>query len=109
MNAGKRNIGRADADRSGYTGTMILFARRLLLIPMLAMGLTPASADSFKTPALKQGSPLSIQGYGRQNPGCLEWTNGCVICASSDGHAACSTPGIACTPAGLTCKRHAKP
>ena len=78
---------------------MIRWATLLLLVA------TPALADSFGTPALKRGTPVSIQAYGQQNPACREWTNGCVLCVSTDGHAQCSTPGIACTPAGLTCKR----
>ena len=72
--------------------------------------LTQASyADSFRAPPLKQGASLSIQAYGQQNPHCAEWTNGCVVCVAAGGHAQCSTAGIACTPAGLTCRRPTKP
>lgn len=68
-----------------------------------------ARADSFRAPHLKAGTPLSIQAYGRQNPHCAEWTNGCVVCVAAGGHTQCSTSGIACTPAGLTCRRSIKP
>ena len=68
----------------------------------------PAWADSFRTPRFQQGAPVSIAAYGRQNPACLEWTNGCVLCSRSDGQSRCSTPGIACLPAGITCKRLAR-
>ena len=69
--------------------------------------LAPALADEAMTPRLRPGKPLSIQAYGTQNPSCLEWTDGCVLCVSEAGHARCSMPGIACQPAGLTCKRKA--
>jgi hypothetical protein len=65
----------------------------------------PVLADAFRAPKLRVGAPTSIQAYGKQNPTCLEWTNGCVICVSENGRAQCSTPGIACSPAGITCKR----
>jgi hypothetical protein len=79
---------------------------RAFLLAAAVLVASPVLADSFKAPALKQGSPVSIQGYGSQNTSCLEWTNGCVLCSNgADGHARCSTPGIACQPAGITCKR----
>ncbi len=68
----------------------------------------PALADAFRTPRLKTGPAVSVQGYAQQNPSCREWTNGCVLCVADDGRAQCSTPGIACVPAGITCKRMAK-
>lgn len=78
---------------------------RCLLAIALLVGVGPALADAYRTPKLKVGAPVSVQAYGRQNPACLEWTDGCVLCTSVEGLARCSTPGIACTPAGLTCKR----
>jgi hypothetical protein len=84
-----------------------MILRALLLSLVFWPGLV--LADAFQTPPLKTGSAVSVQGYGRQNPRCAEWTNGCVICVGPGGHAQCSTPGIACTPAGLTCKRHVLP
>lgn len=86
-------------------------SRPLALAVSLLLGLAPraAWADSFGTPALRTGAATSVQGYGQQNPRCLEWTDGCVVCLATNGHARCSTPGIACTPAGLTCKRPSRP
>ena len=64
-----------------------------------------ALADSAKAPPILHGAKVSVQGYGRQNPACATWTDGCVLCiADDDGQGQCSTPGIACTPHGLTCK-----
>ncbi|MDX7951078.1 hypothetical protein P7D22_07780 [Lichenihabitans sp. Uapishka_5] len=70
---------------------------------------TRAEADSFHAAPLKRGTAMPVQAYGQQNPACAEWTNGCVICTVTAGHAQCSTPGIACTPAGLTCRRKTTP
>ena len=81
---------------------LVAFAS-LLILP------SAAGADGFHAPRLKQGPVTSIQSYARQNPRCAEWTNGCVVCLATNGHAQCSTPGIACTPAGLTCKRSVEP
>ena len=81
---------------------------RCLLALALIVVAGPALADAFRTPKLKAATPVPIQAYGRQNPACLEWTDGCVLCVSSEGRAQCSTPGIACLPAGLTCKRLSK-
>ncbi len=65
----------------------------------------PAAADSSKAPPILHGGKVSVQGYGQQNPACATWTDGCVLCiADEDGEGQCSTPGIACTPHGLTCK-----
>ena len=87
-----------------------MLAKSALALAALLLALPGAAlADSFLAPQLKAGPPTSIGSYGRQNPRCAEWTNGCVICVSADGRARCSTPGIACTPAGLTCKRPVGP
>jgi hypothetical protein len=52
---------------------------------------------------------VSIEAYSGDNPSCLEWTDGCTICAKIDADTpACSTPGIACQPAGIQCKKSAK-
>ena len=83
--------------------------RALACSSLLLAWSAPAWADAPRPPPLPTGPATSIQGYGRQNPACTEWTDGCVVCTATGGHAACSTPGIACTPAGLTCKRHAPP
>lgn len=67
---------------------------------------TGARADSFKAPPVHEGPKVSVQAYGKQNPDCLNWTNGCVLCITdANGRSQCSTPGIACQPRGLTCKQ----
>ncbi len=49
--------------------------------------------------------PPSVAGYGRGDPACRAWTDGCTICEADPGAAArCSTPGIACTPRAIACE-----
>lgn len=82
------------------------FALSLVLIA----GTEPGHADSAKALPLLHGAPVSIQGYGKQNPACRTWTDGCVLCSSDgSGTSQCSTPGIACQPHGLTCKAMVRP
>ena len=89
---------------AGYDAPMTLRMSAALTFVLLAFGST-AQADSFKAPPVHTGGPVSIQAYGKQNPACRSWTDGCVLCATDpDGKSQCSTPGIACQPHGLTCK-----
>ncbi|WP_024878423.1 hypothetical protein [Methylosinus sp. LW3] len=44
------------------------------------------------------------QAYGEDHPACLEWTDGCLVCARlEDGSAGCSMVGAACLPAAVSC------
>ncbi|WP_051953589.1 hypothetical protein [Methylocapsa aurea] len=67
----------------------------------------PAFADEPRSPA---PVPVSMQAYGDQHLGCLEWTDSCRICrrldpaSQSEAEIACSTPGIACQPGEIACK-----
>ena len=79
--------------------------RPLILAVALLFGGSTARADSAKPPPIVEGPKVSIQAYGKQNPQCLSWTNGCVLCSTDpNGVSQCSTPGIACQPRGLHCK-----
>ena len=54
--------------------------------------------------ALDEAPPAAIS-YAAKNPGCLEWTDACVICKRGEGDkAACSTAAIACVSGDLVCK-----
>lgn len=55
-----------------------------------------AGASAGPSPAAQGGAP---------DPACLEWTDSCVICSRTAQGLACSTPGIACTPAAPRCLR----
>ena len=64
------------------------------------------SSDSVKTePTSDRSSDAGVQGYGRHNKDCLEWTDTCVKCArdQSGGDYSCSNIGIACQPEKVRC------
>ena len=83
---------------------MTRFRASILAVAMLCTA-SSARADSAKAPPVLEGPKVSIQAYGRQNPHCLSWTDGCVLCSTdAAGTSQCSTPGIACQPHGLHCK-----
>ncbi len=57
-----------------------------------------------------EGAPATVFGFGRDNPTCGEWTNGCQICTRpAAGEMQCSTPGIACTPGPPVCRVKKEP
>ena len=64
------------------------------------------SSDSVKTePTSDRSSDAGVQGYGRHNKDCLEWTDTCVKCARNQSGAdySCSNIGIACQPEEVRC------
>ena len=64
------------------------------------------SSDSTKTESTSDhASDTWVQGYGRHNKDCLEWTDTCVKCArnQSGGDYSCSNIGIACQPEEVRC------
>lgn len=64
----------------------------------------PASAPA------PEGAPATVFSFGRDNPTCGEWTNGCQVCnRSAAGEMQCSTPGIACTPGPPVCRVKKEP
>ena len=81
---------------------------RLLILILVISQVSYALADRAQTPSLPATRPVPIEAYAEDNPSCLEWTNGCTICTKAEtGAPACSTPGIACQPAGIQCKKKA--
>jgi hypothetical protein len=75
----------------------------------LSSPLSAARADEAANPPVNpplSAEALSLQGFGAQNPLCVEWGDGCSVCLRDDKDAAhCSTPGIACQPAAIACRR----
>jgi hypothetical protein len=90
-----------------------MFARRVLVAVGFAASLSVATADEAPAPAvnpsaavLAPAEELSLQGFAAQNPLCREWSDGCSICARDEKDALhCSTPGIACQPEPIRCRR----
>ncbi len=73
--------------------------------PAPAQNETPAPAETL-APTPPSAEQLSLQGFGLQNASCLEWSDLCTICARDEGGAMkCSTPGIACQPEAIVCRR----
>ena len=63
-----------------------------------SLGLEAGTALTSRAPG------TSVQAFGRANA-CASWGDGCTVCTrAGDGPAACSTPGIACTPGPVACK-----
>jgi hypothetical protein len=88
-------------------------------LPFLALGLALLAAPAFADdapPAVAPANPppaatpspeeISLQGFAAASPFCLEWSDGCAVCARDDlAVAHCSTPGIACQPGPISCRR----
>jgi hypothetical protein len=55
-------------------------------------------------PAARPMAPASTASP-ETDPTCLEWSDGCTVCARTPGGPACSTPGIACVPQERQCLR----
>ncbi len=92
-------------------------ARVLALALSLALPATAATADEQASPVPfqnrgatgKMPSDVSVLAYGAAHPECLEWTDSCRVCLRSpDGRVGCSTPGIACQPKEIVCKKESK-
>ncbi len=74
-----------------------------------ALGLICAGLAFADEAAPKLPSDVSVLAYGAAHPDCLEWTDSCRTCQRSpDGRLACSTPGIACQPKDIVCKKESK-
>ena len=83
----------------------------LVLAASLLFG-APAWADETSAPPASppEGAPATVFSFGRDNPTCGEWTNGCQICTRpAAGEMQCSTPGIACTPGPSVCRVKKEP
>jgi hypothetical protein len=74
---------------------------------LLAGGSPSFADDAPATPAPAKAEERSLQGYAAQAPHCLEWTDGCAVCArgaeAAESH--CSTPGVACQPSAIQCSK----
>lgn len=77
-------------------------SRKFAIALLLIVASAPARADDAgKPPADARVEQQAVQAWGRDNPDCAEWSDACVVCTK----AACSTPGIACTPTETACRR----
>jgi hypothetical protein len=78
---------------------------RIFAAFVLILGAVQA-ARADEAPSAEQ---LSLQGYAAAKPSCAEWGDGCAICMrGGDGATHCSTPGIACQPGPIVCRRESE-
>jgi hypothetical protein len=74
----------------------------LAALGLLAVTLGPVGANEAATSAEQS----SMEGFAAAAPLCLEWTDGCAVCARDEGDKVhCSTPGVACQPGPIACRR----
>ena len=84
--------------------------RSLLAFAACLLFSAPGRADGTSAPPAPEGAPATVFSFGRDNPTCGEWTNGCQICTRpAEGEMQCSTPGIACTPGPPVCRVKKEP
>jgi hypothetical protein len=88
----------------------MLQKRILVFFAFLALDVGSAVADETApapppNPLAVTAEQMSLQGYGVAAPGCLEWSDGCVTCLRDADDAHCSTPGIACQPGPIVCRK----
>ena len=83
---------------------------RSLLVACLFFIAPVWAVEKSAPPAAFEPKPATVFSFGRDNPTCGEWTNGCQICTRpAAGEMQCSTPGIACTPGPPVCRVKTEP
>ncbi|WP_338122485.1 hypothetical protein [Agrobacterium salinitolerans] len=50
-------------------------------------------------------SAATMAEFVRDNPSCVDFTDGCSVCTVTDGKIVCSAPRIQCQVKALTCTR----
>jgi len=50
-------------------------------------------------------NPANMIEFVRDNPSCIDFTDGCSVCTVADGNIVCSAPRIQCQVKALTCSR----
>jgi hypothetical protein len=79
----------------------------LLLIGAAVATAVVTRARAQETPKVPPTDiPAPVQAFGAQQLTCLEWSDNCVVCLREvGGPIHCSTPGIACLPEPVVCRR----
>ncbi|HXW21153.1 MAG TPA: hypothetical protein VEK35_11665 [Roseiarcus sp.] len=76
----------------------------LATLGLLAFACGAANAEDAR-PATS-AEEASMEGFAAAAPLCLEWGDGCAVCARDETDAVhCSTPGVACQPGAIACRR----
>ena len=82
--------------------------RGMVALAAIAAAALPAFAEEAAAPAPAQ-EQIAVQAWGAAHPECAEWTDLCTICARVPEGIACSTPGVACLPQPVICRRPVAP
>jgi hypothetical protein len=73
---------------------------------MASVALADEASGAAAKPPTVSPEEGSLLGFGLQNVSCLEWSDNCSVCLRDEKDAAhCSTPGIACQPVAIACRR----
>jgi hypothetical protein len=83
---------------------MTRFALVLALLSAPAFALADeenAPTGPLRTSPAPSAEAIAVQAWGAKNPTCAQWSDGCVVCTPEG----CSTPGIACTPKEIACRK----
>jgi hypothetical protein len=90
--------------RTSFGFDFMLRGKYLIALCLFAFAGTAAEAADIPNFPKGHAAP-AVQGNGLP-AGCLEWTDGCRVCArQKDGSDACSNIGIACLPQQARCTR----
>ena len=102
--------------------TLLLCLGTLAVAPLAAQETPQKEPSPKETPATEPAAPeqvpeppvpmhkvpinIPMEAFGTANPECLEWTDSCRTCArDAENNISCSTPGIACLPQDVACKK----
>lgn len=82
--------------------------RGMVALAAIVAAALPAFAEDPPAPTPAQ-ERIAVQAWGAAHPECAEWTDLCTICARVPDGIACSTPGVACLPQPVLCRRAVAP
>ncbi len=81
----------------------VVFAALLLTIAGL-LACDPTVAQDKPAAPGQPTTDVHVFNFGKQNPACLSWTDGCRTCTrNAEGEAVCSNIGITCQPGAIAC------
>ncbi|MGC4390558.1 MULTISPECIES: hypothetical protein [unclassified Agrobacterium] len=78
-------------------------ARRFMVVLLLSLFASPHSIVRAEDKAPDPSATMAE--FVRDNPSCLDFTDGCSVCTVADGKIVCSAPRIQCQVRELTCTR----
>jgi hypothetical protein len=90
------------SDASIWTTTTVAVAMIAVAAVAADAPVSPAEGAPASTEPTQVPAAVSTQSG---MPGCVVWTDRCVICQREDGAIACSNIGTACQPQAMLCLR----